>query len=87
MYNFSLNANGRVVIDGNATSTELSVEQNITVSPFTNYTATVVAFTSEGNGDSVVQVSLSPEAGEFILCVCVCVCMRVCIHSTCMCEI
>ena len=74
MYNFSLvetNADGRVVIDGNATNTKLSVEQNITVSPFTNYTATVVAFTSAGGGESAVQVALSPEAGKFI-CVYVC---------------
>ena len=90
MYNYRLvetNADGRVVIDGNVTSTELSVEQNVTVSPFTNYTATVVAFTSVGSGDSVVQASLSPEASKFILCVCVCVWMHVCIHGTSMCEI
>ena len=82
MYNFTLvemNADGRVVIDGSTTNTELSVEQNVTVSPFTNYTATVVAFTSAGSGDSAAQVALSPEASKFILCVC--------IHSTCMCEI
>ena len=84
MYNFTLvetNADGRVVIDGNTTNTELSVEQNVTVFPFTNYTATVVAFTSVGSGDSAAQVALSPEASKLILCV------RVCIHSTCMCEI
>ena len=88
MYNFTLvetNADGRVVIDGNATNTKLSVEQNITVSPFTNYTATVVAFTSAGGGESAVQVALSPEAGKFILCVCMCICVY--IHSTCTCEI
>ena len=75
MYNFTLvemNADGRVVIDGSTTNTELSVEQNVTVSPFTNYTVTVVAFTSAGMGDSVMEVALSPEAGKFILCVYVC---------------
>ena len=69
MYNYSLvetNGAGRVVIDGNTTDTELSVERNVTVSPFTNYTATVVAFTSAGSGDSVMEVALSPEAGKFI---------------------
>ena len=84
MYNFNLvetNADGRVVIDGSTTNTELSVERNATVFPFTNYTATVVAFTSAGGGDSAAQVALSPEAGKFILCVYVCVCS--CIHSTC----
>ena len=43
----------------------LSVERNVMVSPFTNYTATVVAFTSAGMGESAVRVSLSPEAGNF----------------------
>ena len=71
MYDYSLvetNGAGRVVIAGNTTDTELFVEQNITVSPFTNYTATVVAFTNVGNGDSVMEIALSPEAGK-------CVCM------------
>ena len=66
MYNYSLvetNGAGRVVIAGNTTDTELSVEQNITVSPFTNYTVTVVAFTNVGSGDSVMEIALSPEAG------------------------
>ena len=86
MYNFTLvetNADGRVVIDGNTTNTELSVEESVTVSPFTNYTVTVVAFTSVGSGDSVVQVALSPEASKFILCVYVCVCMYVFIAHAC----
>ena len=52
--------------DTNASGTDLSVEQSVTVSPFTNYTATVVAFTSAGSGDSVMEVALSPEAGKFI---------------------
>ena len=72
MYNFSLvetNADGRVVIDGSTTNMELSVEESVTVSPFTNYTATIVALTSAGGGDSVMEVALSPEAGKFILCV------------------
>ena len=43
----------------------LSVERNVTVFPYTNYTVTVVAFTSAGMGDSVMQVALSPEAGKF----------------------
>ena len=75
MYNYSLvetNGDRRVLIAGNATNTELSVERNITVSPFTNYTATVVAFTSAGGGESVMEIVLSPEAGKLILCVCVC---------------
>ena len=69
MYNYSLvetNGDGRVVIAGNTTNTELSVERNITVSPFTSYTATVVAFTRAGSGESVMEVAVSPEAGKFI---------------------
>ena len=86
MYNYRLvetNADGRVVIHGNATNTKLSVEHNVTVSPFTNYTATVVAFTSVGSGDSAAQVALSPEAGKFILCVYVCVYVYVFIAHAC----
>ena len=74
MYNYSLvetNGAGRVVIAENTTETELSVERNVTVTSFTNYTATVVAFTNVGKGDSVMEIVLSPEAGKFISCVCV----------------
>ena len=53
------------VIIENTNTSLLSVEQSVTVSPFTNYTATVVAFTSAGMGESAVRVSLSPEAGNF----------------------
>ena len=53
------------VITENTNTSLLSVEQSVTVSPFTNYTATVVAFTSAGMGESAVRVSLSPEAGNF----------------------
>ena len=44
----------------------LSAEHSVMVSPFTNYTATVVAFTSVGGRDSVMEIALSPEAGKFI---------------------
>ena len=71
MYNYRLvETNGRVVIDGNTANTDVSVVQNVTVSPFTNYTATVVAFTSAGMGESAVRVSQSPEAGNvYFMCV------------------
>ena len=52
-----------VVIDDN--TADMSVEHNVTVFPYTNYTVTVVAFTSAGMGDSVMQVALSPEASKF----------------------
>ena len=52
-----------IVIDDN--TADLSVERNVTVFPYTNYTVTVVAFTSAGMGDSVMEVALSPEAGKF----------------------
>ena len=58
------NENETIVIDANTTDT--SVQQSVTVFPFTNYTATVVAFTSAGSGESVMEVALSPEAGKFI---------------------
>ena len=66
MYNYSLvetNGARKVVIAGNTIDAELFVERNVTVSPFTSYTATVVAFTSASSGDSVMEVVLSPEAG------------------------
>ena len=56
-------ADDRVLI-GNATAIYLSVQESVTVSPFTNYTATVVAFTSEGGGDAAIEVVTSPEAGK-----------------------
>ena len=56
-------ADERVLI-GNTTATNLSVEENVTVFPYTNYTATVVALTSEGRGDAAIEVVTSPEAGK-----------------------
>ena len=58
--------NAIIISDTNTSGTDLSVECNVTVSPFTNYTATVVAFTGAGSGESVMEVALSPEAGKFI---------------------
>ena len=58
---------GSVVIEDTNT-TDLSVVQNITVSPFTSYTATVLAYTSAGRGDSLAEVVLSPEAGMVTVC-------------------
>ena len=59
-------ANTSNVIIEDTNTTDLSVLESVTVSPFTNYTATVVAFTSAGSGDSVMEIALSPEAGKFI---------------------
>ena len=56
-------ADERVLV-GNTTATNLSVEENVTVFPYTNYTATVVALTSEGRGDAAIEVVTSPEAGK-----------------------
>ena len=74
-YRYSLletNAPNTIIISDTNTSDEtvLFVERNVTVSPFTNYTATVVAFTSAGRGEPVMEVALSPEAGKFD-CVCI----------------
>ena len=54
------------VIIGDTNTTNLSVLDSVTVSPFTNYTATVVAYTSAGGGNSVMEVAISPEASKFI---------------------
>ena len=58
------NEDETIVIDANTTDT--SVQQSVTVSPFTNYSATVVAFTSVGGGESVIEIALYPEASKFI---------------------
>ena len=59
------NTNNVIIEDTNTTDLSvLSVLESVTVSPFTNYMATVVAYTSAGRGDSAVEVSLSPEAGN-----------------------
>ena len=55
------------VIVAYTNTTMLSAERSVMVSPFTNYTATVVAFTNLGSGDSVMEVALSPEAGKFTI--------------------
>ena len=73
-YNYSLmeTSNSSNVIIEYTNTTILSVQQSMMVAPFTNYTATVVAFTSEGSGESVVQVALSPEAGTLSIAIFVC---------------
>ena len=53
------------IVIQNTNTTSQSVEESVTVFPYTNYTVTVVAFTSAGMGDSVMEVALSPEAGKF----------------------
>ena len=53
------------IVIQNTSTTNQSVVESVTVAPYTNYTVTVVAFTSAGSGDSVMEVALSPEAGKF----------------------
>ena len=66
-YNYSLlqTSNSNNVIIQYTNTTMLSAELSVMVAPFTNYTATVVAFTSAGGGEPVLQVALSPEASKF----------------------
>ena len=52
-----------VIIEDTNTSL-LSVVESVTVSPYTNYTGTVIAYTSAGRGDPTIEISLSPEAGN-----------------------
>jgi len=67
-YNYRLvetsNSSNEIITDTNTTDLGLSVVQNVTVSPFTNYTATVVAYTSAGSGETSTVVTTSPEAGN-----------------------
>ena len=66
-YNYTLietsNLNNTVIEYTNTSL--LSAEHSVIVSPFTNYTATVVAFTSVGGGETAMLVALSPEASKF----------------------
>ena len=67
-YNYSLMETSdldNIIIEYTST-TLLSAEQSVMVAPFTNYTATVVAFTSAGGGEPVMEVALSPEASKFM---------------------
>ena len=52
------------VVYTNDSLTVTSVTQSVMVLPFTNYTVTVTASTSAGQGDPVMMVVLSPEAGK-----------------------
>ena len=73
-YNYSLmeTSNSSNVIIEYTNTTMLSVQQSVMVAPFTNYTATVVAFTSEGSGEPVMEVALSPEASTLSIAIFVC---------------
>ena len=57
------NSSNEIITDTNTTDLGMSVVRNVTVSPFTNYTATVVAYTSAGRGETATVVTTSPEAG------------------------
>ena len=61
-----METNGIVLIEY-TNITDLSVERNVTVTSFTNYTATVVAFTSASSGDTASEMVTSPEAGKLVV--------------------
>ena len=56
--------NSSNVVYTNNSLTDTSATQSVMVLPFTNYTVTVTASTSAGQGDPVMVVELSPEAGK-----------------------
>ena len=62
-YSYRLVETGGDAVIEVTNTTDLTVVETVIVSPFTNYTATVVAYTNAGSGDSVMQVAVSPEAG------------------------
>ena len=51
-----------VVYSGSVT--DLNVTESVMVLPFTNYTVSVSASTSAGQGDETTTIILSPEAGK-----------------------
>ena len=56
--------NSSVIVYSDDSLTVTSVTQSVMVLPFTNYTVTVTASTSAGQGDPESVVELSPEAGN-----------------------
>ena len=54
------------IIYTNTTLTATSVTPSVMVLPFTNYTVTVAANTSAGQGERVTTIIESPEAGNDI---------------------
>ena len=56
--------NSSVIVYTDDSLTVTSVTQSVEVLPFTNYTVTVTASTSAGQGDPESVVELSPEAGK-----------------------
>ena len=56
--------NSNAIIYTNDSLTVTSVTQSVMVLPFTNYTVTVRASTSAGQGEKVITSFESPEAGR-----------------------
>ena len=52
------------VVYSNDAVTDLAVTESVMVLPYTNYTVTVAASTSAGQGDNATVIILSPEAGN-----------------------
>ena len=63
--------NSSDVVFSNAAVTDLAVTESVMVLPYTNYTVTVAASTSAGQGDETTIIILSPEAGIYKYNVCV----------------
>ena len=56
--------NSSAIVYSNTGITVTSVGQSVMVLPYTNYTATVTASTSAGQGDPESVVEISPQAGK-----------------------
>ena len=57
--------NSSDVVYSNDSMTDLAVTESVMILPYTNYTVTVAASTSAGQGDEVAITILSPEAGIY----------------------
>ena len=55
--------NSSDVVISNDAVIDLAVTESVMILPYTNYTVTVAASTSAGQGDSVTTIIQSPEAG------------------------
>ena len=64
--------NSSDLVSSNEAVTDLALTESVMVLPYTNYTVTVAASTSAGQGDSFSIIILSPEASKALNAHCIC---------------
>ena len=72
------------LVYSNNSITDLTVTESVMVLPFTDYTVSVSASTSAGQGDEATITVESPQAGTFkthLICTCLIFCLIFSIHA------